>query len=373
MGYLARIPSVVIGEGVFGSTVVDVTARGATGDVKVATRGRLVEGLYTNRAFIAGVGSVPSTNPTSFAGASSLLLGPPLWYRALDGVLKFELSGLLTFAEAIAKGILGRLLHTLGLSAGGLAGGGRFSAAKPENQIILTEGESVELAFTDPKGRPRAVPTQVSGDPAQASTMTVRVAWGPLPLLAAPDSLLFGAAQRALTRLRQLQTFPLQTVYIGGLPFFRHRVGPEGSGSGVPGPLRTLPRRLLNAQRVVVEHLAAHAVGDFIDTTEVGSRRVRHAHSSDQRGASGARQGAWNPPREGGSPGGGRCGGGAASDLSAGMGWLDSARPRGASLARPRAAPDSRGRTLLPRRGCLSPGGSGVLCRDRPCGARRSP
>ncbi|HHO53541.1 MAG TPA: hypothetical protein ENK18_22390, partial [Deltaproteobacteria bacterium] len=126
LGYLARIPSVVVGEGLLGSTRVAVRGVGIDGQTRVSKEGRLVEGLFTNRAFIAGVGSVPSCNPTSFAGASSLVLGPPLWHRTAEGRLSFDLSGLMSFVESIVKGVVGRALHLVGIGAGRLAGGGRF-------------------------------------------------------------------------------------------------------------------------------------------------------------------------------------------------------------------------------------------------------
>ncbi|MBX2800109.1 MAG: hypothetical protein KTR31_20695 [Myxococcales bacterium] len=282
LGYLARIPSVVLGEGLFGSTVVRVRAVGPEGETRLETEGRLVEGLFTNRAFIAGVGSVPSTNPTSFAGSSSLVLGPPLWYRDGDGRLVADLSGLMSFVESITKGVLGRALHLLGLGAGRLAGGGRFAFATPENQITLMEGEAVHIDYLDLDRRPRFVPAQVSGDPFQTTTLTVRVAWGPLPLLAAPGSLLLAAAQRALTRLRHLQSWDLQTVYIGGVPFYRHRVG-EGPSDVLPPPPRTLPGRLDRALRVLVRRWERAGLGSFVDTSEQGLavRRVRQAHNSD--------------------------------------------------------------------------------------------
>lgn len=285
LGYLARIPSVVVGEGLLGNTRVAVRGVGIDGQTRVAKEGRLVEGLFTNRAFIAGVGSVPSCNPTSFAGASSLVLGPPLWYRNPEGRLVFDLSGLMTFIESIAKGVVGRALHLVGIGAGRLAGGGRFTLASPENQINLTEGEAIEVAFRDPSGRPRFVPTQVSGDPFQAAEMTIRVAWGPLPLLAAPGSLLLAAAQRALTRLRHLQTWHLRTIYIGGVPFYRHRVGEEALPEGLFHPLLTLPRSLEQAQRVLLSRWERMGQGPFVDTTEQGlamGRRGRHAHDNDQ-------------------------------------------------------------------------------------------
>ncbi len=286
LGYLARIPEVVVTEGLLGATRVRVRAKGVDGETKVATEARLVEGLYTNRAFIAGVGSVPSTNPTSFAGQSSLVLGPPIVYRDDSDRLTVNFSGLFSFFEAIGKGVLGRGLHLLGIGAGRLAGGGRFAFAAPEHQITLTEGEAVEMAFFDLKRRPRFVPTQVSGDPFQTATMNIRVAWGPLPMLAAPDSLLLAAAQRALTRLRHLQSWNLQTVYIGGVPFFRHRVGPARiAESGLLGPPLTLPWRLDRAQSQLLSRWSRQHSSEFVDTTEQGvslGRNGRQAHTSDQ-------------------------------------------------------------------------------------------
>lgn len=196
-GYLVRIPSVVFGEGVLGSTFVRTRAHDRDGAVRLATEGRFVEALYSNRAFIAGVGSVPSTNPSSRAGASTLVLGPPLLYCDRQRRLRFVTSGLLTFFESIAKGLLARVLHGVGLGVGRLAGGGRFVMAQPGHQTTLAEGESVAVSFHDRDGRPRFVPAQVSGEPCQVRSMTIRVAWGALPLLAAPGSLLLDAARRA--------------------------------------------------------------------------------------------------------------------------------------------------------------------------------
>jgi hypothetical protein len=290
LGYLARIPGMIWFDGLLGNTHIQVTARDVNGQVRVQTRGHLVEALYTNRAFIAGVGSVPSTNPTGFAGQSSLVVAPPLWYRDADDYLVLDPSGLLTFAEAIVKGVLGRLMHGVGLGVGRLAGGGRFWFATPEHQITLQEGESAQLDFLAPDGRPRAVATQVSGDPYQAWKMAVRVAWGPLPLLAAPDSLLMAAAQRSLSRLREAQGYQLRTVYIAGLAWFRHLVGSEwtrglSDRTGLVMPPRTLPRGLGPAQRVLLRAWTRREAGPFIDTTEQGvalGRRGRYAHNSDR-------------------------------------------------------------------------------------------
>jgi len=290
LGYLARIPGMIWFDGILGNTHIHLSAQDVNGQVRAEHSGRVVEALYTNRAFIAGVGSVPSTNPTGFAGQSSLVVAPPLLYRDADDRLVFDLSGLLTFTEGIVKGVLGRLMHAVGLGVGRLAGGGRFWFAAPEHQITLQEGESAHLDFLGPDLRPRAVATQVSGDPYQAWKMAVRVAWGPLPLLSAPDSLLMAAAQRSLSRLREAQGFQLRTVYIAGLAWFRHLVGSEWNRAqvqktGLFMPPRTLPRRLGRAQRLLLRGWGLHDVGPFIDTTEQGvalGRRGRYAHNSDR-------------------------------------------------------------------------------------------
>jgi hypothetical protein len=290
LGYLARIPSMILYEGLLGDTVIRITGRDKAGKRRFQTVSRLVEALYTNRAFIAGVGSVPSTNPTGFAGQSSLVVAPPLWSRNQAGSLTFDASGLLTFTEAIAKGVIGRIAHSIGLGVGRLAGGGRFWFASPENQIILQDGESCELEFLGPEGHPRAVSTQVSGDPYQAWKMQVRVAWGPLPLLAAPGSLLMAAAQRSLSRLRAAQGWQLQMVFIGGLAWFRHRMSSEwtdeaAAEAGLVVPPRTLPRRLTPAHQKLLQSWEDLGLGPFVDTTEQGlalGRRGRYAHNSDQ-------------------------------------------------------------------------------------------
>jgi hypothetical protein len=286
LGYLARIPNVIIGEALLGSTVLRVSTRDEHGVLQAQTEGRMVEALYTNRAFIAGVGGVPSTNPTSLAGQSSLVLGPPLIYRNRQRRTVIDFTGVATFFEAIGKGLAGRIMHALGLSVGNLAGGGSFWSARAENQVTLREGESVELDFLDTSGHPRAVATQVSGDPYQAWRMKVLVAWGPLPLLASPTSLLMAAAQRALARLRVARSWQLQTVFIAGLAWFRHRVlrSSDADDCGVFEPPWTLPPRLSRVQRRLLRRWEAHGTGPFIDTTEQGlalGRRGRYAHNSD--------------------------------------------------------------------------------------------
>jgi len=289
LGYLLRVPSVLWREA-FSDTVVEVRAETVEGTPKVETVGRMVEAMFSNRAFIGGIGAIPSTNPTSFAGQSSLVMGPALWYRDGSGALQLDFSGLLSFFEAAAKGIIGRALHLVGIGAGRLAGGGRFWFASPHHQITLTEGESAKLKFMGADSRPKFVPTQVSGDPYQATSMHVRVAWGPLPLLAGLDSLLLAAAQRSLTRLRQVQSWRLQTVYVGGLAWFRHRVGRGWSPdfckkTGLFEPPLFLPRNVGRAQEQLVRRWHRLGAGRFVDTTEQGlklGRRGRYAHNGDQ-------------------------------------------------------------------------------------------
>ncbi len=289
LGYFLRIPSVVIGEGLLGSTIVRLRVRDGDGRVRSVTEQQMAEGLYTNRTFIAGVGSIPSTNPTSFAGQSSLIIAPPIWGRDDDGALRIDLRGLGTFIEGMVKGVLARTLHLLGFNVGTLAGGGKFSLAAPEHQVTLKEGEEVDIRYLTRARRPRFVATQVSGDPYQAWAMTVRVAWGPLPLLAAEESLLMASARRSLAHLRVEQTYRLGSVYIGGLRYFRHRVGQKwtpalADRTGLAPPPTTLPRRLTPAQQVLLDRWQALDTGAFLDTSERGvqlGRKGRYAHTND--------------------------------------------------------------------------------------------
>ncbi len=291
LGYLARIPQVTVGEGLLGSTIVRVRATRADGSVKLDVEDRLAEGLFTNRTFIAGVGSVPTTDPTSFAGRSSLIIAPPILARGRDGRRHIDLRGFATFTEAIVKGLLARAVFFVGLNPGALASGGKLRMASPEHQVALKEGEEVDMAYLDPERVPRFVPVQVSGDPFQATRMTIRVAWGPLPLLAHPRSLLMTAAQRTLAHLRTAQTWRLETEVIFGLRTFRHRVGQDWSTqrakeTGLPTPLRTLPRSLDRAQQQLLDRWSGLGVGPFVDTSEQGlglGRRGRYAHASDHR------------------------------------------------------------------------------------------
>ncbi len=63
LGYLKRIPRVIFQEGVFGSTIVRVRSLLASGEEKSFTEAHISEALFTNRTFIAGVGSVPRPIP----------------------------------------------------------------------------------------------------------------------------------------------------------------------------------------------------------------------------------------------------------------------------------------------------------------------
>ncbi len=290
LGYLIRIPRVIIQEGVFGDTVVRVTSRHADGRLKSFTEAQLAEGLYTNRAFIAGVGSVPTTGATSLAGQSSLALLPPIWNRGRNGPRGLDFRGVGVFFEAIAKGVLARSLHLVGLGVGGLAGGGRFSILKPENQVAIKEGEEIEVDYLTMNGRPRGVPVQVSGDPFQAWKLTIRSAWSPIPLLADGRSLLLATTRGVMADLRLRQSYDLRAEYIGGVHFFWHHLGEDWSELFVqrtgltqppfwlPLPLAMIQRRLLNAWREA-------GAGEFVDTSETGvalGRRGRYAHNNDQ-------------------------------------------------------------------------------------------
>lgn len=289
-GYLARIPAVLFHEGLLGSTVVRVRATFAGGSTKSFVEARLAEGLYTNRTFIAGVGSVPSTDPTSFAGQSSLLLVPPLWARGPGGEFRVNLRGALALAEAITKGILARNMHVLGLRVGKLAGGGKLSFLLPEHQLAIQEGERIDIRYLTRERQARAVPVQVSGDPFQAWRMHIHAAWGPLPLLARSSSLLLASTRRSLSNVRTLQSYKLQGTYVGGLYTFRHTTGepwtPEFSErTGLVRPPLHLRRNLTRAQAKLLRAWKELGTGEFVDTTESGlslGRRGRYAHNSDQ-------------------------------------------------------------------------------------------
>ncbi len=290
LGYLKRVPGAIITEGLLGSTLVRIRSRFADGSEKSFVEAQLAEGLYTNRTFIAGVGSVPTTDPTSFAGQSSLCVLPPIWTRLRHGRPGLNFRGLGVFFEAVIKGVLARLLHLTGLGVGTLAGGGKFAMLLPEHQVAIKEGEQIEIDYMSLDGKPRAVAVQVSGDPFQAYQMSIRVAWGPMPLLARNNSLLLAATRRSLANVRLQQSYKLKGLYIGGVYHFRHHVGEEWNGAfaertGLLRPRTHLPRNLPAAQRLLVEAWQGSGAGEFVDTTESGLalfRSGRYAHNNDQ-------------------------------------------------------------------------------------------
>lgn len=291
LGYLVRIPRVLIQEGLFGNTVVRVASRYADGRLKSFTEAQLAEGLYTNRAFIAGVGSIPTTGATSLAGQSSLALVPPIWNRGHGGTTRgFNLRGLAVFWEAIAKGTLARALHMVGLGVGKMAGGGRFTFLLPESQVAIKEGEEIEVNYLTMGGRPRGVPIQVSGDPFQAWKLNIRSAWSPIPLLGEARSLLLATTRAVMADLRLQQSYDLRVEYIGGVHYFWHHLGDDWSEDFVartglvkpplwqPLPLAMVQRRMLGAWREA-------GAGEFVDTSQSGvslGRRGRYAHNNDQ-------------------------------------------------------------------------------------------
>lgn len=289
LGYLKRIPGTVIREGFFGSTIVRVRSLFADGTEKSLTEAQLAEGLYTNRTFLAGVGSLPTTDPTSFAGQSSLVVIPPILSRVPGAPRAINLRGVAAFTEAIVKGLLARLLHVTGMGVGTLAGGGKFLFLQPEHQVAIKEGESIEMSFFTLGGKPKMVPIQVSGDPFQTYRLDIRVAWGPVPLLGQEHSLLLAATRRSLANVRLQQSYRLEGVYIGGQHYFRHHSGRSwdelSSSTGLLRPPLHLPRQLPLAQRRMLTAWQARGAGEFIDTTESGLqqwRRGRYAHNSDQ-------------------------------------------------------------------------------------------
>ncbi len=291
MGYLVRIPRVVIQEGLFGSTIVRVASRYADGRLKSYTEAQLAEGLYTNRAFIAGVGTIPTTGATSMAGQSSLALVPPIYRRARNGEpAGINLRGIAVFCEAIAKGSLARALHLVGLGVGKMAGGGRFTFLLPESQVAIKEGEEIEVNYLTFGGRPRGVPIQVSGDPFQAWKVNIRSAWAPIPLLGEARSLLVGGTRSVMADLRLQQSYDLRVEYIGGVHYFWHHLGEDWSEefsarTGLVKPPLWLPLPVAMIQRRMVNAWREAGAGEFVDTSEAGvslGRRGRYAHNNDQ-------------------------------------------------------------------------------------------
>jgi len=290
LGYLLRIPRVILREGLFGDTVVRVASRYADGRLKSFTEAQLAEGLYTNRTFIAGVGTIPTTGPTSLAGQSSLALVPPVINRLKGGPQGLNFRGVGAFAEAIAKGVLARALHLLGFGVGKMAGGGRFAVLPPENQVAIKEGEEIEVQYLTLQGRPRGIPIQVSGDPFQAWKMNIRSAWSPIPLLGEADSLLLAGTRAVLADLRLQQSYGLRVEYIGGTHYFWHHIGEDWSDrfrdrTGLIQPPHWLPLPLGMVQRRLLGAWRQAGAGEFVDTSEGGGvlgRRGRYAHNNDQ-------------------------------------------------------------------------------------------
>ncbi len=290
VGYLVRIPKVIINQGIFGKSRVRVRSFDAHGRTKSHFEGHLAEGLYTNRTYAAGVASVPTTNPTSFAGQSSLLLVPPLWSRAQQGRPPINLRGLFGFSEAIVKGLVARALHTFGFGTGTLTVGGRIWGLLPGNQVAIKEGERITIEYFHMDGTPRGVPVVVSGDPFQARRMDIKVLCGPIPMLGGRRSLLVSSTRKTLTNLRMEQSFDLEHTYIGGVRYFRHRTGQPwtaelSSTTGLILPPLHLPRTLGACYELLRRRWQAAGAGEFTDTSKPGLPLVRKgifAHNNDQ-------------------------------------------------------------------------------------------
>ena len=289
-GYLIRIPQVILKEGVLGKTRVRVRSFDARGRKKSHAEGHLAEGLYTNRTFIAGVASVPTTNPASFAGASSLLVVTPVWSRTSTSRFPLNVRTFLAFWETIVKGLLARTLHTFGFGTGTLAGGGRLWGLSPAHQVAIKEGERIAIEYQHMDGTPRGVPVVISGDPFQARRMDIQVLWGPLPLLGARRSLLVTGARKTLTNLRMEQSFNLEHAYIGGVRYFRHRTGEPWTSemsarTGLFQPPLHLPRSLTRSYDLLRSRWQAAGAGEFVDTSKPGlplTRKGCFAHNNDQ-------------------------------------------------------------------------------------------
>ncbi len=289
-GYLMRIPAVIIKEGVLGRTRVRLRSFDARGRTKSHTEGHLAEGLYTNRTYVAGVASVPTTTPTSFAGESSLLVVPPVWNRESQRRFPLTLRSLAGFWETILKGLIARCLHFFGFGTGTLAGGGRVWGLLPEHQVAIKEGERIQVDYQHLDGSPRGVPVVVSGDPFQAHRLDIRVLWGPVPMLGGRRSLIVAATRKTLSNVRMEQSFDLEHTYIGGVRYFRHRTGqpwsPEMSArTGLFLPPLHLPRTLTWAYERLTQRWEAAGAGEFIDTSKPGLPLVRKGcfgHNNDQ-------------------------------------------------------------------------------------------
>ena len=204
---------------------------------------------------------------------------------------RFEQCLEIAFAEAIVKGVVARAIHLVGLDPGRWAGDGKIASAWPEHQITIKEGEEIDIEYLSRDGKARCVPTQLSGDPFQATRMTIRVAWGPLPLLANAGSLLLASAQRSLAHLRNEQTYKLKAVFIGGLSYYQHLAGRNWNfeftdQTGLLAPPLTLRPNLTVAQQTLLHRWqTACDTGEFVDTSRPGlqlGRRGRYAHNNDQ-------------------------------------------------------------------------------------------
>ena len=289
-GYLGRIPRVILKEGVFGKTSVRLRSFDAHGRRKSHAEGHLAEGLYTNRTYVAGVASVPTTNPTSFAGESSLLVVTPLWSRGARDHKPFTPRGFAGFWEVILKGLVSRALHYFGFGTGTLAGGGRVWALLPQHQVAIKEGERIQIDYRHLDGAPRGVPVVISGDPFQAHRLDIKVLWGPIPMLGGRRSLLVASTRKTLTNLRMEQSFDLEHTYIGGVRYFRHRTGrpwsPEmAARTGLFLPPLHLPRSLTRSYEMLCRRWQNAGAGEFIDTSKPGLPLVRKgcfAHNNDQ-------------------------------------------------------------------------------------------
>lgn len=289
-GYVMRLIPALFQEAIFGSTQLRIEAYDNRGKLKSVTEGGIAEGLYTNRTFLAAMGSVPTTTPTSFAGESSLVMLPAILSRKPGGSREVSLVGLFTLMEAAFKGITSRILHFVGLDTGRMAGDGKLVSLPPAYQISLKEGAEVRISYSDDHGHPRAVPVQISGDPYQASRMRLRVFWGPLPMLAANGSLLHASARRTLRFLRLQTSYDLKATSIGGVHYFWYGAGALKrdeieAETGLPKPHLYLPRDLRAAGRLICERWQRLDSGSFVDTSGPGlsiRRDEVRMHSNDQ-------------------------------------------------------------------------------------------
>lgn len=289
-GYLMRLIPALFQEAIFGSTQLRIEAFDSRGRLKSVTEGGVAEGLYTNRTFLAAMGSVPTTTPTSFAGESSLVMLPAILSRRPGGPREVSLVGLLTLIEAAFKGVTSRAMHFVGLDTGRMAGDGKLVSLPPAYQVSLKEGAEVRISYSDEHGSPRSVPVQISGDPYQAARMRLRVFWGPLPMLAANGSLLHASARRTLRFLRLQTSYDLKATSIGGVHYFWYGAGALRrdeieTETGLPAPRLYLPRNLRAAGRLICERWQRLDIGSFVDTSGPGlsirQDEVR-MHSNDQ-------------------------------------------------------------------------------------------